>query len=84
MSKQREILSLFRRVLKGADSFQDYSIRAYINRKAREEFSGLKELKNQDEVGKVLEHWRKELEVIKRQSVIQNLYFSRRNILQKE
>lgn len=82
MSK-KGLVSIFKQVLKGAEEFKDYSIKSYIQRKANEELGNIEGLK-EEEVERLTQHWTKELEIMQRQALLQNMYFSHKSVLEKE
>lgn len=47
MANRKQLASIFKQVLKGAEEFKDYSLKSYIKRKANEELSNIDSLKDE-------------------------------------
>ena len=71
---KREVLSLYKQLIREGSSFKQYNFREYAKRRIRDEF---KENKNETDVDKVSNSIRKarnELESLHRQVTVANLY----------
>ncbi|ODV92659.1 hypothetical protein CANCADRAFT_22931 [Tortispora caseinolytica NRRL Y-17796] len=70
----QEAAKLYRNILRYGKKFQDYNFRSYIVRRTRD---GFREHQHETDSGKIqalMEDGYKQLEVVKRQSVISEMY----------
>lgn len=79
----KEVLQLYRNILKKAKVFQDYNMRSYIERCAKEDFHKYKFEKDQDKIKKLIEKAKENLSLIERQGTISKLYNSKPSIITK-
>ncbi|CAD8173970.1 unnamed protein product [Paramecium pentaurelia] len=78
----KSILKLYKQVLRAGNQFKDYNFREYVIRRAKQDFRELKN--NPDLNNKVIQKYTTELEVIKRQTIVQNLYYQTNNIIEQK
>ncbi|KAJ7143269.1 hypothetical protein O6H91_10G053700 [Diphasiastrum complanatum] len=77
-----EVLNLFRSFLKETRKFADYNIREYIKRRTGESFRESRDL-DAAAAASAFEFGKKQLEVVRRQSVVYSLYAPRvKNIME--
>lgn len=74
MSNKALILSLYRSILKTGFGFKDYNFQKYIIRRTIQEFHRNQFLKTSEEIQKFYKNGLDELEMLKRQKIVQNLY----------
>lgn len=75
LTRNMEVLGLYRSFMKVSRQFKDYNFRHFFIRKAREDFK----------LGTLtLEEAKSELEVLKRQVIIQNLYNPAKSVLDQD
>lgn len=74
MPSKAKILSLYRSILKVGSDFHDYNFRKYIIRRAIQEFHKNQFLKTSEEIQNFYKNGLDELEMLKRQKIVQNLY----------
>jgi len=70
---KKQILTLYRNMLKCGKNFPNYNIREYINRRVKDEFRQNKYL-DKEALDNVLNEAKVNLETMKRQSIIYSLY----------
>ncbi|CAK64196.1 unnamed protein product (macronuclear) [Paramecium tetraurelia] len=78
----KSVLKLYKSILRAGNQFKDYNFREYVIRRAKQDFRELKinpDLKNQ-----VMDKYTKELEVVRRQTIVQNLYYQSNSILEQK
>lgn len=69
-----QVLALYRQFVKNANNFNNYNFREYFLRKARTTFKESKQLQDSTKVNAAWEEAQRELGVLKRQSVISQMY----------
>ena len=74
MPNKAKILSLYRSILKTGSAFKDYNFRNYIIRRTIQEFQKNQFLKTSEDIQKLYQNGLDELEMLKRQKIVQNLY----------
>ena len=75
LTRNMEVLGLYRSYMKVSRQFKDYNFRHFFIRKAREDFK----------LGSLtIDEAKSELEVLKRQVIIQNLYNPTKSVLDNE
>lgn len=77
-----QALQLYRKVLKEASQILDYNLQAYIRRRSGEMIRERRTISDTKQIEAFLLEGHNELEIIRRQRIVQNLYFSKQNILQ--
>jgi len=69
-----QVLHLYRSLLRQSNQFAAYNFREYFKRRTRDAFREHKDETNEETVKSLVEKARKELQVLKRQSVISQFY----------
>ncbi|SCU77788.1 LAME_0A02234g1_1 [Lachancea meyersii CBS 8951] len=69
-----QVLALYKQTLRNANGFNNYNFKHYFLRKARTQFRDLKDLKDPAAIEKAFSAAQRELGVLKRQSVISQMY----------
>jgi len=82
MSTSKVALSLYRQILKQANKFSSYNYREYTLRRTKDAFRANRNIKDLKETEKLLEEGRKNLDVIQRQALINNLYHSQKLVIE--
>ncbi|PNH07589.1 LYR motif-containing protein 4B [Tetrabaena socialis] len=83
MSTAMEARSLFRALVREGRRFPNYNLREYIQRRAREGFRESSSVADPAVVKSLLQSGRQELEVVKRQSVVYQLFARKfKNVLE--
>ena len=82
MSSKRVILRLYRDLLLESNKFP-YNFREYTSRVVKEDFRKFKNVSNQKEIDTLLQKGNKELDLIKRQTIVSNLYKHQKNIVEE-
>ncbi|CAK79734.1 unnamed protein product (macronuclear) [Paramecium tetraurelia] len=78
----KSVLKLYKQILRAGNQFKDYNFREYVIRRAKQDFRELQI--NPDLKNKVFEKYTTELEVIKRQAIVQNLYYQTNHIIEQK
>lgn len=68
------MLGLYKQIIKNANRFNDYNFRQYFLRKARTEFRANKDVADAKVLDALISDAQKDLGVLKRQSIISQLY----------
>lgn len=71
---KKNILNLFRNLLKTGFKYQDYNFKCYIVRRTNEDFRRFKNITDETEIKRKYDEAIKELEILKRQQIIQNFF----------
>ncbi|KAI3688798.1 hypothetical protein L2E82_46632 [Cichorium intybus] len=71
---RREIISLFRSLIRSARQFPDYNIREYTKRRTIEAFRDNKTLSEPSSIAAAFADGKSQLQVAKRQAVVYSLY----------
>ncbi|KAL1108477.1 hypothetical protein V6Z11_D03G113000 [Gossypium hirsutum] len=71
---RREVLQLYRSLLRVARQFCDYNIREYSKRRTMDAFRDNKNLRDPSQLSAAFSHGKAQLEVAKRQSLLYSLY----------
>lgn len=79
-----DTIALYRALLRESKKFHSYYYRNYALRKIKHEFRIKRTLKNQDEISKQLVKGQENLDIIKRQVLIDNLYKRENLIIEKD
>lgn len=69
-----QVLTLYRALLRQCERFADANIRAYTQRRVRAGFRENQHLEDPERIANVLEEARKDLEMMRRQSTISQMY----------
>ncbi|XP_050740431.1 LYR motif-containing protein 4-like [Eriocheir sinensis] len=80
---RREVLSLYKALLRESEKFTSYNYREYALRRVRDGFRKARNLTDEADQKRELEVAKESLEVIKRQVVIGNLYRSPTLVIEK-
>ncbi|CAD8072500.1 unnamed protein product [Paramecium sonneborni] len=78
----KQVLKLYKSILRAGNRFRDYNFREYVIRRAKQDFRELQN--NPDLKNKVIDKYTKELEVIQRQTIVQNLYYQTNHIIEQK
>ena len=81
MVKKTQILSLYRNLLRYGKSFHDHGIKKYTLRRIKEEFR--LPITTTEDISIQYNNGIKQLNMIKRQSLLQNIYFDGKYINQQ-
>ncbi|CAG2104652.1 unnamed protein product [Medioppia subpectinata] len=76
MASRVAALSLYRQLIRESNKFDDYIYRKYAVRRVRDAFRAAKGVTDADTVHRMLADGHKNLEIIRRQAVINRLYKS--------
>ena len=68
------VLHLYRNLLREGAKFSDYNFRHYALRRTRTGFRENKSISNKEDIERLMEFGRTQLQVVHRQAVISNLY----------
>ncbi|KAG2383326.1 hypothetical protein C9374_004663 [Naegleria lovaniensis] len=71
---RKQILALYRGLLKGGKAFSDYNYREYVLRCTREDFRKFKSVQDSEKIKRLYEKGVKNLGVVQRQSLINQIY----------
>ncbi|OMH85189.1 LYR motif-containing protein 4 [Zancudomyces culisetae] len=71
---KKAVLRLYRDILKSSNQFQASNFRQYFYNRAKYDFHINRNLNQNEEVSKFLTHWKKQLQIIKRQALINGMY----------
>lgn len=74
MSSRSSILALYRSMLRASATFQNYNFRDYATRSVREQFRANKMLTDAEAIDMAVHHARQNLDLIKRQTTISQLF----------
>lgn len=77
MATGPQVLHVYKQLLRNGRNFKGYNVREYIQRRVRDEFKENKGLADSEQIAKQLEKAKQELEVVRRQTIISQLYYSR-------
>ncbi|CAG99234.1 Isd11p [Kluyveromyces lactis] len=73
-ASKTQILHMYKEFIRNASKIQNYNFREYFLRRARESFRANKNVENPEKISELLSEAEKDLGVLKRQSVISNMY----------
>ncbi|KAJ2718287.1 hypothetical protein GGI07_005818 [Coemansia sp. Benny D115] len=85
-ASRAEILKLYRSTLKAAQGFETYNFRKYFYRRTRDQFRHEAKRSNMDaaEVQRAMKEGREQLEVIKRQALVNRLFAHNRTVIEAD
>lgn len=69
-----KVLSLYKNLLRASQKFPQYNYRVYFCQRVRQGFKDAKELNNPETISHLISKAERDLECLKRQSVISSLY----------
>ena len=75
-------LSLFRSFLRTSSTYADYNFRSYALRNVRTKFEQNRSLTDSSEISNALVAGQQQLELLKRQTLISNLYPSQKSVME--
>mmetsp|Transcript_59892 Transcript_59892/g.68097 ORF Transcript_59892/g.68097 Transcript_59892/m.68097 type:complete len:83 (+) Transcript_59892:57-305(+) len=78
-----KVLKLFRETLRASREFRDYNFRSYFWRRNVDDFRKAATLKDETEIKAFLEKKSENLEMLKRQTIIQNLYHTAPSVMEQ-
>ncbi|XP_043509677.1 LYR motif-containing protein 4 [Frieseomelitta varia] len=81
-SNRRAILSLYRNLIRESKKWNSYNYRMYALRKIQHEFKQNKTIQDIEKINECYTKGRENLEIIKRQATIGNLYSTRPLIIE--
>jgi len=73
-STRGQVLSLYRQLLRTGRKFNTYNFKEYSQRRIREEFKDNTQLQEQEQINKLIDLGKVELESLHRQVIVNNLY----------
>ncbi|CDO94294.1 unnamed protein product [Kluyveromyces dobzhanskii CBS 2104] len=73
-SSKVQILHMYKEFIRNSNKIQNYNFREYFLRRARESFRANKNVKSPEKISELISEAEKDLGVLKRQSVISNMY----------
>jgi hypothetical protein len=82
--ERKAVLSLYRLLLKEASKFNQYSYRSYAVARVQDYFRQYKDAADHKEVQKAYEFGKENLEILKRQVLINSLYFSDKLVIENK
>jgi len=71
---QKEVLSVYRQLLRASQQFTNYYFREYSIRRTREDFRANRSVSDAQRITQLLDYARRNLDIIKRQALIGRLY----------
>ncbi|GAU95343.1 hypothetical protein RvY_06976-2 [Ramazzottius varieornatus] len=77
-----EVLMLYKNLLRASQEFSNYNFRSYANRTVKEAFSEYKVEKNPQRIQELMAKGEKNLEIIRRQARLGNLYSSDKLVIE--
>lgn len=69
-----QALQLYKQFMRNGRNYNGYNVREYIQRRVRDEFKQNKDLTNPADIEKSIAKAQRELELVKRQTIISRLY----------
>ncbi|KAF5299558.1 hypothetical protein FQR65_LT09363 [Abscondita terminalis] len=82
MNSRQQILSLYRSLLKESNKFSSYNYRNYAVRKVRDVFRSNMKLTDNNKISELIKDGYKNLDVIKRQVLIGDLYRTEKLVIE--
>nr|ACO11004.1 LYR motif-containing protein 4 [Caligus rogercresseyi] len=76
MSRSREVLGLYKQILREGEKFVDYNFRAFAIRRSKDAFSSNKHLKDELEISSKIQEAKDGIALIQRQSTVSQLFGS--------
>jgi len=83
-SSKRQVLSLFKQLLKEGHRVTDYNVRNYALRRTRDAFKEYKTVENPSEIEELIIRGQNNLDVLKRQATISQLFGSGKLIIENK
>ncbi|SCU78339.1 LAFA_0A06128g1_1 [Lachancea sp. 'fantastica'] len=78
-----QVLSLYKQIIRNANGFNNYNFKNYFLRKARTQFHNTKDLKDPETIQQAYDLATHELGVLKRQSVISQMYTFDKQVVER-
>ncbi|CAN8031663.1 unnamed protein product [Ixodes persulcatus] len=82
-ASRREVLSLYKQLMRESGHFKSYNCRSHALRCVRDLFKEHKAVQDKTEINELFQEGLKNLEIIKRQVVIGNMYKSADSVIEK-
>jgi LYR motif-containing protein 4 len=82
MSNKNLTLVLYKRLIKEADKFSSYNYREYAKRRIKYEFEENKQVKDPNQLKSLIQRGEQNLELIKRQALISQLYSVEKSVIE--
>ncbi|EEC15865.1 LYR motif-containing protein 4B-like [Ixodes scapularis] len=82
-ASRREVLSLYKQLMRESGHFKSYIYRSHALRRVRDLFKEHKAVQDKTEINELFQEGLKNLEIIKRQVVIGNMYKSADSVVEK-
>ncbi|CEP63472.1 Isd11p LALA0_S08e03246g [Lachancea lanzarotensis] len=78
-----QVLSLYKQIIRNANGFNNYNFKNYFLRKARTQFRETKDLQDPETIQQAYRTAKQELGVLKRQSVISQMYTFDKQVVER-
>nr|XP_015913545.1 LYR motif-containing protein 4 [Parasteatoda tepidariorum] len=82
-SRRMEVLRLYKNLLREAGKFSSYMYRTYSLRRIKDAFKDYKDVTDQEKLADLITYGKSNLEIIKRQVIISQLFKDPENVIEK-